>query len=498
MCRSNVQNAQYKVRLTANIDYTAYKMGSKAFIGISGDLPFRGEFDGQGHTITIDLENSGSDRTGLFAYINGATIKNLVVEGSVTSAGNNCVGGLGGRGDGNDMLIGNVVVKTNVSYTGSNGDATCGGFFANIDGSVTVRNCAFYGSINSGTADGNGLIAGWAGSGSNNKYYNCLVAPTSYTKNGNSQDFARNGASVNDCYCLAINDPRLASGEFCYQLNGDQSTITWYQTLGTDPYPYPIATGHGVVHFEDGTYISIIELMKGEGNTWTFEMPDSDLELEIEYKADLTNLTVNMEGWTFGGTANTPVVNGNEGNGAVTYEYKLKGAADETYGTDVPTDAGEYTVRATVAETDDYADGTATADFTIAKAAATISYETTSVTKNSDDEAFTNELTMTGDGTVTYESSNESVATVNSETGEVTIIDAGTATIKATVVDGTNYTYAVKTAEYTLTVNTNTGIKTVKAAADKDVWYDMNGRKLQTKPTVKGVNLKNGKKVVIK
>ena len=44
----------------------------------------------------------------------------------------------------------------------------------------------------------------------------------------------------------------------------------------------------------------------------------------------------------------------------------------------------------------------------------------------------------------------------------------------------------------------DTGISTVKAAADKDVWYDLNGRRLLGEPTMKGVFIKNGKKVVIK
>ena len=95
-------------------------------------------------------------------------------------------------------------------------------------------------------------------------------------------------------------------------------------------------------------------------------MPAFDLELEVVYKDDLTQLMVSITGWTSGSTANTPSVTGNDGNGQVTYEYKLKGAADGTYSPDVPTEAGDYTVRATVAETADYADGTATADFTIA------------------------------------------------------------------------------------------------------------------------------------
>ena len=234
-------------------------------------------------------------------------------------------------------------------------------------------------------------------------------------------------------------------------------------------------------------------------NTGTLRMPASDVELEIEYKADLT-LTVSIEGWTYGATASAPTVSGNEGNGAVTYEYKVKDAADDTYTADVPTAAGDYTVRATVAETDDYADATATTDFTIQKAAATISYETASVSKTFGDADFTNDLTNTGDGILTYASDNVNVAVVDSETGLVTITGTGTATIKATVADGTNYTYATKTAQYTLTVTAATGIKAIDngqpATDSTEEWYDLSGRRV-SKPT-KGVFILNGKKVVIK
>ena len=234
-------NQSAKAKLTADIDYTAYKQG---FIGVIQGTPFRGIFNGQGHTITIDIVNNGSSRTGLFAYINAATIKNLVVEGSATSAGNNCVGGLGGRSDGDGTLIENVVVKTAVSYTGLNGDATCGGFFANMEGKVTLQNCAFYGSINTGTAEGNGGLVGWAGGGSNNKYINCIVAPTSYTQNGNSADFARNNATTTQCYKVASDDARLASGEMSYVMNEAIGETVWFQNLtGTaDAYPVPFSS----------------------------------------------------------------------------------------------------------------------------------------------------------------------------------------------------------------------------------------------------------------
>lgn len=80
------------------------------------------------------------------------------------------------------------------------------------------------------------------------------------------------------------------------------------------------------------------------------------------------NPTVSIGGWTYGEEPKAPTVTGNTGNGAVTYEYKAKGADDSTYSTTVPKDAGDYTVRAKIAETTTHSGGTATADFTIAKA----------------------------------------------------------------------------------------------------------------------------------
>lgn len=75
--------------------------------------------------------------------------------------------------------------------------------------------------------------------------------------------------------------------------------------------------------------------------------------------------TVSMDGWTYGENAKEPVVSDNKG--AATYQYKVKGADDSTYSPDKPSNAGEYTVKATFGETDLYKETTATADFTIAK-----------------------------------------------------------------------------------------------------------------------------------
>ena len=96
---------------------------------------------------------------------------------------------------------------------------------------------------------------------------------------------------------------------------------------------------------------------------------------------------------------------------------------------------------------------------TILKKAGEISYAAATVNKTYGDGNFTNELTKTGDGTVTYESSNTAVAEVDSKTGEVTIKGNGEATITATVKDGDNYTYATKTASYKINVSSQGGLE---------------------------------------
>ena len=83
-----------------------------------------------------------------------------------------------------------------------------------------------------------------------------------------------------------------------------------------------------------------------------------------------------------------------------------------------------------------------------------IGYATTAVNKTTADAAFTNPLTLVGDGTVTYvRSDGDDICTVNAATGEVTLNGtAGTCTITATVADSPFYTYATATASYTLSV----------------------------------------------
>ena len=81
-----------------------------------------------------------------------------------------------------------------------------------------------------------------------------------------------------------------------------------------------------------------------------------------------------------------------------------------------------------------------------------ISYKVTSLEKSKDD-SFINELEVVGDGKVTYSISGSKIATVDEETGRVTITDApGVFAITATVENGEEYVYKTKTATYVVSV----------------------------------------------
>ena len=146
------------------------------------------------------------------------------------------------------------------------------------------------------------------------------------------------------------------------------------------------------------------------------------------------------------------------GDGTVTYSVNddntCGATIDASTGVVTFLTAGTVTVSATVtdSETYTYATKTVTYTLTVNKAAGSISFEAETVTKKNSDSAFMSDLTIVGDGTVSFSSDNISVATVNSASGVVTIVGLGTATITATVADGTNYTYSPNHAEYTLTV----------------------------------------------
>ena len=129
--------------------------------------------------------------------------------------------------------------------------------------------------------------------------------------------------------------------------------------------------------------------------------------------------SVSLSGWTYGKTANNPVpTSDTNGIDKVTYQYKVKDTEDTNYSGTLPTDAGDYTVKATFAATDNYNEVTATADFTIAKATPAIAIKATPSTLTGGGSV---ELTVSGvptEGTLAVTCDNN--ITVNEKDGKYT------------------------------------------------------------------------------
>ena len=264
----------------------------------NASVQYTGTFDGQGRSIT-NFTTEPCRYNGLFGYINGATVKNFTISGTnagietLTTGDTNCIGvigqsvstskisgihsslnitvrcasdaggilGSGGSASGTDKLT-----ISNCSYSGTLtvNDGVATDQFGGIVGytaAATIKNCLFAGIVN-GSASGRGFggILGYT------NYYikgiqNCLSVGTISGTGGRYGHIIGNYPSTNDLTSVVFNNyypsgavagagnhadkvgtiaksvEELASGEVCYLLNGNQSEINWYQTIGTDDYP---------------------------------------------------------------------------------------------------------------------------------------------------------------------------------------------------------------------------------------------------------------------
>lgn len=117
---------------------------------------FTGTFDGDGHTVTLNITASTAN-VGLFSKLaDGAVVKNVTVEGTVT--GKKCVAGIAGYATDN-VKIENC--KNTASITGTkNVGGILGEAYNNEESiSVGIKNCANEGAVN-GTGSAIGGIVG--------------------------------------------------------------------------------------------------------------------------------------------------------------------------------------------------------------------------------------------------------------------------------------------------------------------------------------------------
>ena len=162
----------------------AGNVSSSEMAGKSGH-PFKGTFDGQNYTLTFN-RTAAEDFCAPFHYINGATISNLHVGGTITGGTYENLGGLVGHSEGN-ITINNCRVSTEISTTVS-GSALHGGVIGTWNGSYatcTVTGCVYDGLIYNPNEAGvttscHGFIGWDYGNSGTIKFTDCLSAPAAY------------------------------------------------------------------------------------------------------------------------------------------------------------------------------------------------------------------------------------------------------------------------------------------------------------------------------
>ena len=141
--------------------------------------PFCGEFDGNGHTLTVNISHN-TELQAPFRYVGNATIRNLRTAGTITTSAKFASGLIAEIQAGSTVNIESC--RSSVTINSSvNGEATNGGFVAVMSGTVTIRNCKFDGSFEGSNCSHNGGFVGWANSGSNLTIENSVFAPDHIT-----------------------------------------------------------------------------------------------------------------------------------------------------------------------------------------------------------------------------------------------------------------------------------------------------------------------------
>ena len=243
-------------KLTADIDYEGAE-NAHTPIGLNTTYKYDGEFDGQGHRIKNMLLTSETEVLGFFGFVRGGSvIRNLVIDSTCKIKGASTVGALIGVAQtdtGTPLLIENCVNLAEVA-----GSTSASGFIGSGNSAypvIKLVNC-----LNAGDVTGKPATAfcSWINKGGSS-LTNCVnTGKISGTDNSGGKfdylcnliRYEPNTLTLTNCYDLSetencgqgvdatwLTDNPKASGELCYILNGDQTNITWTQTIGSEELP---------------------------------------------------------------------------------------------------------------------------------------------------------------------------------------------------------------------------------------------------------------------
>ena len=238
------------VKLTNNISVTQ-KVGTVS--GSTQQNAFSGTFDGGGHTITANIEDTSNQGTALFSYINGATIKNLNVSGTIS--GTQHAAAIVGFSKGTCSI-------QNCKATATIGGGThIGGIVGHaLDSNISLSGCVFSGLMTGGTT-AKGALVGWGDSGTRT-LSDCLYVMAD-GQNTSNLDLVKGSGSVSVSGCYKT----TSAGSQGLQVTLAVSENEIYKSLtvaGNSVYLPCTVSG---VDTEYYSAVNITPVVKGEGNT---------------------------------------------------------------------------------------------------------------------------------------------------------------------------------------------------------------------------------------
>lgn len=190
---------------------------------------FAGTFDGDGNTIKGLCINSSESNQGLFGVINGATIKNLKVEGSVTSS-SNYVGGIVGK-----VQQGKI---ENCSFSGSAATTKSSGYAGGITsyaGNSSTQTAEISGCVNTGSISGEtkGTVGGIVGYAKYTTISSCYNTGSinGATRSGGIAGQLQNNCAASNCYNTGNVSGSSTASDICDFLYSSSSlTNCFYKT----------------------------------------------------------------------------------------------------------------------------------------------------------------------------------------------------------------------------------------------------------------------------
>ncbi len=213
-------------KLTSDIDLQGEAW--TPFAPVSGYVAeaYSGTFDGNGHTISGLSINSSASNQGLFGLINGATIKNLQVEGNVTSSGG-YVGGVVGKVQ--SGTIQNCSFRGSVESTHAKSGYVGG--IAGYTGNSPTQTAAIDGCFNAGSVNGShaGGIVGYGKYTAISNCYNVGSIQGSSRSGGIARQL-QNDCKAQNCYNIGNVQGSGTAGGICDFLYTSSTLVNCYST----------------------------------------------------------------------------------------------------------------------------------------------------------------------------------------------------------------------------------------------------------------------------